>query len=264
MQELRTVLSVKEGAAMKRILHLCCVVVMVLSCSGGGGGGGGGGNQPVSPNIATTDLEDIEGNKYGVSMIGNQIWMTENLRTVTFRNGAWMLTGPYDSLEWAAGLGAASCIYPHASVGLSSAGEVITAYGRLYNWNAVNDSRGLCPEGWHVPTRADWEELIAHLGGESVAGGKLKSTRTDPITGHPRWDSPNTGASDYAFHGLPGGLRSGIGEFLEIGQTASFWSSTESGSFAGALQIFYDSESAIYYPVKMKASGFSVRCIHGN
>lgn len=240
-------------------LTIACVVLS--ACSGGGGGGG---NQPIQPNIATTELEDIEGNRYGISIIGNQTWMTENLRTITFRDGTWMLTGPFDSLEWAAGLGPASCIYPHADVGLSSDADVIAAYGRLYNWNAVNDSRGLCPAGWHVPTQADWEELIAYLGGESTAGGKLKSTRTDPFVGHPRWDSPNTDASDYVFSALPGGLRSGIGEFLWIGQTASFWSSTESGSFAGALQLNYDSASAVYYPLKMKASGFSVRCVLGN
>jgi uncharacterized protein (TIGR02145 family) len=252
---------------MKNLIRLLVLSfipsLVIITCGGGGGGGGAGGGSPVLLN----DIEDVEGNKYGTCLVGNQLWMSENLRTITFRDGSWMLTGPFDSVEWAGGLGAACCTYPHYEIdGLDNNEEVIAAYGRLYNWNAVNDSRGLCPEGWYVPTEEDWLELIDYLGGEDVAGGKLKSIHTDPDYSHPRWESPNTGAAgNYGFDALPGGYRTGLsGFFDDVGYYASFWSSSElDASFAGTMSLEYDSAYADY-SYSHKRAGYSVRCICGD
>ena len=95
----------------------------------------------------------------------------------------------------------AYAIYPHSIVdGINSAAEMVEAYGKLYNWYAVDDDRGLCPEGWHVPTDAEWTTLTDYLGGSSIAGGKMKSTRTEPDP-HPRWASPNTEPLDTTVSG---------------------------------------------------------------
>jgi uncharacterized protein (TIGR02145 family) len=207
------------------------------------------------------EVKDADGNTYHTVMIGDQVWMKENLKTISFRDGSWMLTQLYDDVEWASA-GAACCIYPPAEIdGLDNEGEVLSAYGRLYNWYAVNDTRGLCPVGWRVPTYDDWNQLMTFLGGEDVAGGRLKSTRTAPVE-HPRWDSPNTDASDSEnFTALPAGYRTSLGAFDGVGSWAIFWTSDEyDASFATTWEISsYD--AVLDYSYDRKRSGRSVRCI---
>jgi uncharacterized protein (TIGR02145 family) len=210
-------------------------------------------------------MADNEGTTYAVVKIGNQVWMAENLRSISFRDGSWMMTELYDGVEWASAGSAATCIYPHSYIdGLNSEADVAEAYGRLYNWSAVHDSRGLCPEGWRVPNDDDWDELIEYLGGEEVAGGKLKSLRTAPIA-HPRWESPNTGATnDYNFEGVPSGYRTSLGQFEMVGYYAEWWSSTEyNADLATTRYIGYD-DAAMYYGYGRKRAGYPVRCISGN
>ena len=206
-------------------------------------------------------VEDINGNVYNTSVIGDQVWMVENLRTVSFRDGSLMLTQLYDDFEWASA-GAACTIYPHSEIdGLDSEAEVSAAYGRLYNWIAVNDSRGLCPVGWRVPTEEDWDELIEYLGGEDVAGGKLKNTRTSP-TDHPRWDSPNTGATDEKhFSALPAGYRTSLGQFDFLGSYGEWWSSTEYNTDLAITRYISNYETGMYHSYGRKRAGYSVRCI---
>ncbi len=211
--------------------------------------------------IGTTTVKDVQGNEYGTMIIGDQTWMTDNLRTISFRDGSWMLTGLYEGYEWASAA-AACCFYPEYEIdGLDTEAEVIDAYGLLYNWNAVHDSRGLCPTGWHVPTDEDWEKLVTFLGGADIAGGKLKSKRTDPDS-HPRWESPNTDATDnFGFAALPAGLRSAIGEYLDVGYTTTFWSSTPFESNFVMVRKIYNDDTSLERYYKDKKSGFSVRCI---
>jgi len=209
----------------------------------------------------TESVTDTEGNTYGTMLIGDQVWMTENLRTIAFRDGSWMLTDLHEDYEWASA-GAACAIYPYYDIeGFTSESDVLNAYGLLYNWQAVTDSRGLCPVGWRVPTDEDWAKLVENLGGEDVAGGKLKSTRTEP-TGHPRWSSPNTGATDnYGFSALPAGYRTSIGEFMWVGYGTYFWSSSQfDATFAVVRYIDYESASFEEY-YKNKKSGYPVRCV---
>ena len=206
-------------------------------------------------------ITDVEGSGYGIIKIGNQVWMTENLRVGSYNDGSGILTNLYETWEWASA-GPACCVYPYGDIdGLNSEKEVVDAYGVLYNWACVTDPRGLCPDGFHVPTNDDWEELIDYLGGEDVAGGKLKSTRTEPIE-HPRWDEPNTGATDgYFFHGLPGGFRSFMGWYDYLGYLAEWWSSTElDANFASVMNIYGD-ESSANLSNRDKNLGLSVRCV---
>lgn len=210
---------------------------------------------------ASEIVKDVEGSSYGIIRIGNQVWMTENLRVGSYRDGSGILTRLYSDFEWASAGPACAIYHPSLIDGLDTESDVVKAYGMLYNWAAVTDSRGLCPDGYHVPTKADWEELIDYLGGEAVAGGKLKSNRTEPVE-HPRWDNPNTGATDgYHFHALPGGFRSFMGWYDYVGYLAEWWSSTQlDANFAGVMGIYGD-ETGVNLTYRDKNCGLSVRCI---
>jgi uncharacterized protein (TIGR02145 family) len=206
-------------------------------------------------------IKDVEGYGYGIIKIGNQVWMTENLRVGKYNDGSGILTHLYETWEWASA-GPACCVYPYGDIdGLDSEKEVVEAYGVLYNWACVTDPRGLCPDGFHVPTKADWEELVDYLGGEDVAGGKLKSTRTAP-TEQPRWDAPNTDATDgYFFHALPGGFRSFLGWYDYVGYLAEWWSSSELDANFGAVMGIYSDEAGVNLTYRDKNLGLSVRCL---
>ena len=204
---------------------------------------------------------DQDGTKYAVAHIGGHYWMKENLRALHFSDGSGMLVGLPDDYEWASA-GPACCIYdPDEVEGIDDEDDMRLAYGVLYNWYAVTSSSGLCPVGWRIPTNEDWEELIAELGGMDVAGGKMKSKRTVPED-HPRWESPNTGATNEdAFRALPAGCRTSLGEFFDLGWYAMWWTSTEyDPNFAYSWYIPHDG-AYIDYSIKKKRTGYAVRCI---
>jgi uncharacterized protein (TIGR02145 family) len=179
--------------------------------------------------------------------IGEQIWMAENLNVDTFRNGdpipeaksdkAWKDAGEKGQPAWR--------YYDNKSINGKK-------YGKLYNWYAVNDPRGLAPKGWHVPTDDEWTKLIDNLGGEDKAGEKLKSSSG--------WYNDLNGNNESGFSGLPGGACNGNG-FWGIDERTSWWSSTELGtSYAFCRYMDY-----LYDYVKTydddKEFGFSVRCL---
>jgi len=193
--------------------------------------------------------------------IGTQIWTNTNLDVVTYRDGTPIPEATTDA-DWIAkgnaGIGA-WCWYAN----LSSNG---TTYGKLYNWYAVagldgsGTPRNLAPLGYHVPTDAEWTTLTTYLGGESVAGGKMKSTG-DLTTGDGLWTSPNTDATNESgFTGLPGGHRTNDGPF-SIGLFGFWWSSSANGtSDAWYRYLFYYFGNA-YRNLYNKSHGFSVRLI---
>ena len=201
-----------------------------------------------------TTVTDIDGNTYQTIQIGDQCWMAENLKVTHYRNGDAILhiTGNTDWKNLSTG---AYCNY------INDTSYVVT-YGRLYNWYAVADSRGMAPEGWHVPSDPEWRTLVDYLGGFSVAGGKLKTTGTiEGGTG--LWYSPNTGATNESgFSGLPGGFRSkNSGGFFGLGRVAYFWSSTEYiGDYAWSRPLHYNNVQVFSYSIS-KRRGFSVRCV---
>ena len=181
-------------------------------------------------------------------IIGKQTWMQRNLDVSRYANGD-TIPEVKDSTAWADLTTGAWCNYNNDP----AKGKM---YGRLYNWYAVNDSRGLSPKGWHIPGDAEWTTLTDYLGGESLAGGKMKET------GLTNWESPNGNASNfYSFTGLPGGFRDSTGAFNTIGKNGSFWCSSQTTTTNAWLRtLVYFSGFIIRYDVDKK-SGFSVRCI---
>ncbi len=189
------------------------------------------------------------GHTYSSVVLGNgQEWMSENLKTANYRNGDPIPTG-LDDATWGSTAAGAYAIYDN-----DNANEAI--YGKLYNWYAVTDPRHVCPSGWHEPTDAEWTVLTDYLGGEEVAGGKMKTM------GVQYWLTPNQDASNESgFSGLPGGSRGLFGPFFPIGYDGGWWSSTDyNTTSAWHRALFYNSENAFVYN-NGKFYGLSVRCL---
>ena len=181
--------------------------------------------------------------------ICNQVWSTKNLDVTTYRNGD-AIPQVTDSVQWANLTTGAWCYYNNdPAMGI--------IYGKLYNWYAVNDPRGLAPQGWHVPSDAEWLSLETCLGGPAVAGGAMKETGTS------HWLNPNTGANNSSgFLGLPGGSRFNNGtSFSSVGYYGDWWSSTEEGTTYAWNRFLYYSGSIVSRSFYYKSYGFSVRCL---
>jgi uncharacterized protein (TIGR02145 family) len=198
-------------------------------------------------------VTDIDGNFYPSIVINGQEWMQQNLVVTKYRNGDPIPTG-LNNTTWQNTTAGAYAIYNNDAANN-------TTYGKLYNWYAVNDSRGLCPTGWHVPSDAEWTTLETSLGGSSVAGGKMKSTGTID-NGDGLWYSPNEQATNESgFTGFPGGYRHLNGTYDFIGNYGYWWSSTEYDSgYAWYLLLFYDYSNVIR-SINDEQYGFSVRCV---
>lgn len=191
---------------------------------------------------------DVDGNVYNIVTIGTQVWMAENLKVTKFRNGD-TIPKVTNTTSWSQLKTGAFCYY---------ANDVINAdtYGGLYNWYAVNDTRNIAPAGWHIPSDGEWQILIDYLGGDNLAGGKLKET------GNSHWIGPNTGATNVSgFTGLPGGLRDQTGNFSNIGKGGTFWSSTEEPGYWAWYRTLVFDKTLVVRGTLNKEYGFSVRCI---
>lgn len=210
-------------------------------------------------NNAQQNFVDADGNVYSTVIIGDQEWLAENLRTTKYNDGASIPTG-HTNTQWNDLVSGAFAIYPYSEIeGLNSNADVLEAYGVLYNWYAVATGK-LCPTGWRVPTEEDWAILFDYIGGDNVAGGKLKSTLTSPDS-HPRWESPNTGATNASgFSALPSGFRYSHGPFSHIGFEGYWWTYEGSSAFADCIFMVYNYNS-IYRSSNGKNDGLSVRCI---
>ena len=180
--------------------------------------------------------------------IGTQTWTTKNLDVATFRNGDAIPQAKTDE-EWkAAGKNkqAAWCYYENNS-------ENGTKYGKLYNWYAVNDARGLAPAGYHIPTDEEWTVLSTFLGGKDVAGKKMKSTSG--------WNDDGNGTNSSGFSGLPGGCREANGYFANVGNPGYWWSASESDVSVAWSRRLYFANSGLDRSYYYKDNGFSVRCV---
>jgi len=200
------------------------------------------------PEYESELVRDQDGNRYHVISIGKQVWFAENLKTTHYRNGD-PIPDILDVNTWRNLTNGAFCNYDNDPSNAA-------VYGRLYNWYAVTDNRNICPAGWHVPTDADWYQLINYLGGESVAGGKLKES----APGH--WLIPNTGATNVSgFTALPGGYRSSKGTYHILDTYTFYWTSTSySDNVAWSWFLQNNSEGATRIE-NLKTFGFSVRCV---
>lgn len=202
-------------------------------------------NRPAAESIVT----DIDGNVYHTVTIGNQVWMAENLEVTRYRDGS-MIPNITADKKWHDLTSGAYCWYENNPAAYKE------PYGALYNFHAVNDPRGLCPEGWHVPTKSEWVALEAYLGGRSAGGGKMKEA------GSAHWNSPNIGATDESgFTGLPGGGRARLGWFGDVGEYATWWASTKHDSTYAWHWGLSRSSASIRANPGHKASGFCVRCV---
>jgi len=214
---------------------------------------------PDCPVDCPSTVIDFDGNVYETVLIGNQCWMVENLRVTHYRNGE-AVPNVTDGSVWDTLSSAAYCNYNNGQDG-------VLVHGRLYNGFAVNDSRGIAPEGWHIPTDGEWRRLEMHLGmslEESAGfgfrgtneGGKLKEAGVE------HWRSPNTGATNESgFFALPSGCRGTQGSYLYAGMHGAYWSSTPiSVSNAYYRELNY-ADSRIKRSHIHMTIGFSVRCV---
>jgi uncharacterized protein (TIGR02145 family) len=199
-------------------------------------------------------VADIDGNEYKTITIGSQTWMAENLRTTRYRNGDLIGTTTSATLDISLET------KPKYEWAYNADETNVVTYGRLYTWYTITDSRNICPDGWHVPTDAEWITLTPYLGGESdgfVAGAKLKEIGTT------HWQSPNPDATNASgFTALPGGNRHFNGTYEYIGYYSFWWSSTGSNyaNQAWYWLIHYNNSSVGRYSFNERY-GLSVRCL---
>ncbi len=197
--------------------------------------------------ITTSSLIDCDGNTYPIVSIGNQVWMATNLHVTHYRNGD-EIPNITDDAIWTGLSSGAYCWYDNNQ-------NYEYAYGAIYNWYAITDTRGICPDGWRVPTSDDWTTLTTFLGGTGVAGGKMKATKN-------LWSSPNTGATNSSyFSGLPGGCRDNAGLYKYTGTKSYWWSSTETSSTQASNRALNYNNDDASVANSTKQNGFSVRCI---
>ena len=205
------------------------------------------------------DPLEYQGYNYETVQIGYQCWFAENLRSENYENGD-AIPSNLDDSDWQNTTSGAVAVYGEGNGGCVNSSpdgdacdEVwsLNEYGRLYNWHAVDDARGLCPSGWHVPSNAEWTVMIDELGGHDVAGGKMKTTFG--------WNGGSNGSNSSGFSGLPGGLRDDNGSFGDSGTNGDWWSSSSNAPYSWA-RFLYVHESVGHY-VSNQSYGFSIRCI---
>ncbi|MFN5620843.1 MAG: FISUMP domain-containing protein [Flavobacteriales bacterium] len=238
-----------------------CTLAFSVSPAGSGGGNTlhtCGVSNVHNPNLTYGTMTDQEGNVYNTIVIGTQEWMAENLNTSTYRNGDAIPNLSYPS--WYTTISGAWAYYNNDS-------SYACPFGKLYNWYACVDARHLCPVGWHVPTDAEWTVLTNYLGGEAVAGGKMKTIGTIEAS-NGLWNEPNLGANNsMGFSGLPGGFRFNDAESYDFGNWGYWWSSSANYNGGnvpyGAWTRFLSTNNSVLYKsgTYPLAAGMSVRCL---
>lgn len=212
-----------------RYLFLLSALLVLVSCK----------DDPTGP--APADLSH--------TVINGLWWTNMNLEVTTFRNGdtipriddakAWVAAGKAKQPAW--------CYADNAD----SNGRI---YGKLYNWWAVADPRGLAPQGWHVADTTEWNSMVASLG--QNPGTQLKRQ-----TGWNGWAAGGNGTNTSGFSGLPGGYRGNAGAYYTIGIYGAFWTSSSFDSSQASLRFLYCNDSLVYPDFYDKARGLSVRCV---
>lgn len=196
----------------------------------------------------TAPTDDTPKDTIPTVTIGSQVWMAKNLDITKFRNGDIIPEVKSDSAWEAAAMAKtpAWCYYEFDST-------KGTKYGKLYNWYAVSDTRGLAPEGFHVPTDVEWTRLVNQLTGDMVAGTRLKST-TD-------WLNNGNGTNSSGFTGLPAGYITESGNFFSLGEQGCWWSATQNDNSDAWSRDISNLNSEVRRYNAAKGEGLSVRCI---
>lgn len=225
-------------------------------------------------------VTDVDGNAYQTIIIGGQEWMAENLIVTSFPDGTDIPSG-FTAEEWSQLETAAYAVHDHQDVdGIDLPQEMVSTYGMLYNWHAVSDEKGLCPEGWHIPSDADWQQLLDYLEQEhgimnqdeaGGAGNALKAARQDghPWGGdhntaeHPYWlaHEKHHGTDDFAFNVVPAGGRGDDGLYKNLLEGAGFWTNTEASAGKAWHHYIIHLAGNVSRDDFDKRFGLSVRCI---
>ena len=185
---------------------------------------------------------------FSVVKIGGQTWMAKNLNADHYRNGD-PIPEVKDPLKWPYLTTGAWCYYNNDSTQGNT-------YGKLYNWYAVNDPRGLAPKGWHIPSDSEWTTLEKSLGGSVVAGGKLKEA------GIIHWSNPNTGGNNSSgWTALPGGQRNQLGYFAYVKEVGYWWTSSEGNTPFALFHLMSFADGRALGSYSNKQFGYSVRCV---
>ena len=187
---------------------------------------------------------DGDGNTYDTVEIGNQTWLRQNLRTTKYLNGV-SVPLVTDYTEWTSMNSPGFCWYNNQPE------ELKEEYGALYNGWAANVSY-LCPDGYHVPTKDDWDVLISHLGGENVAGGKLK------MTGNTYWQDNSFATNESGFSAVGGGVRDhNSGSFNSIRNRGVWWVRASGYNYLEIVSM----DGNVHLGGLTSKAGFSVRCL---
>jgi uncharacterized protein (TIGR02145 family) len=197
-------------------------------------------------------LSDIDGNNYYTVTIGDQVWMAENLKSTKYNDNT-LVPLVAGATQWSSLTTPGYCWYENDETGNGD------KYGALYNWYTVsaanNGGKNVCPTGWHVPGDAEWTVLTTYLGGESIAGDKLKESDSF------HWYSSNSGTNSSGFTALPGGDRSEEGVFSDIGSDGTFWSSSSANTDNAWFRSMSYNQSNVHRDTYLKKDGFSIRCL---
>ena len=223
-----------------------------------------------APSLPCGDPVSYQGYDYATVLIGDQCWFAENLRSENYENGEAIPSNVSDS-EWSSTTSGAVALYGEDAGCQSSSPDIdacdpaqsLNEYGRLYNWYAVDDARGLCPSGWHVPTDGEWMTMEMALGMSEAEANVADWRGTDQGTQMKTdygWCCDGNGTNTSGFSGLPGGYRDYAGYFYLAGYGGFWWSSSPNGSNAWYRFLNGSNESVNrnYYSPR---GGMSVRCV---
>lgn len=201
-----------------------------------------------APQPCPDSINDNDGNNYHVIEAYGQCWLKENLHSAHYQNGD-SIPEVLDNAQWSAQSQGAFSKYENNNV-------YDSIYGKLYNGFAIADPRNVCPAGWHVSNKDDWDQLLDSLGGADIAAGSLKATEL--------WSLPNTGASNLiGFTALPGGTHDADhgGFFSSITNSGYWWESTSLSNPGGAVRYMNYPNVNVNRFTFLKKNGFSVRCV---
>ena len=221
---------------------------------------------------ACGDPLEYQGYSYETVQIEEQCWFAENLRSENYENGD-AIPADLSDIEWGAtssgavsvfGEGISDCYAYSPNGDACDESWSLNEYGRLYNWYAVDDARGLCPSGWHVPSDLEWSDFEIFIGMEetevSANGnrGVNEGTQLKSTTG---WTSGGSGTDSFGLNALPGGFRDSEGPFFEAGADCYFLTSSDSKSGVWSRSLAFDLTTIGRYPDNNPNDGFSIRCI---
>ncbi len=234
---------------LNRIFLLISLPLFLFSCAGEGDQ-----NKSIAPAEPDSTKSSLDTSKLEIVLmgdsvkIGTQVWMTRNLSVKVYRNGD-PIHQKQSNPDWEKQSENKVGVYGF----IMNKPELEEKYGLIYNWYAVNDPRGLAPEGWRVPTEEDWQILIDYLGGYLAAGQFLKSTVG--------WSANGNGNNKSGFSAVPGGFMGYYGESYQEGFTGGWWTTSEiSEFFAKGFSMVFD-EFTVKKSNGYKFDGFSLRCI---